>query len=98
MIAVPGNFTHPTLLRIALFRLLITGKNTSGRRPAEIPAAGSLFAIAQSQASSGTKKPRRGFPPGAHFVSFNFANRTFRRFVSTRNAIRLGNYFSAGLK
>jgi ABC-type uncharacterized transport system substrate-binding protein len=27
------------------------------------------------------KKPRRGFPPGAHFVSFNFANTLFRRFV-----------------
>jgi hypothetical protein len=24
------------------------------------------------------KKPRRGFPPGAHFVSFNFLNRSFR--------------------
>jgi hypothetical protein len=27
------------------------------------------------------KKPRRGFPPGAHFVSFNFPNRSFQRFV-----------------
>jgi hypothetical protein len=27
------------------------------------------------------KKPRRGFPPEAHFVSLNFTNRSFRRFV-----------------
>jgi hypothetical protein len=27
------------------------------------------------------KKPRRSFPPGAHFLSLNFTNRSFRRFV-----------------
>jgi hypothetical protein len=30
-----------------------------------------------------TKKPRRGFPPGAHFLSFNFTNILIWGFVST---------------
>jgi hypothetical protein len=36
-----------------------------------------------ASASPAQQKSRRGFPAGTHFASFNFANRSFRRFVST---------------
>jgi hypothetical protein len=36
-----------------------------------------------ASASLAQQKSRRGFPAGTHFASFNFANRSFRRFVST---------------
>ena len=32
------------------------------------------------------KKPRRGFPPGAHFVSFNFGNNLSWGVVSSAEA------------
>jgi hypothetical protein len=52
-----------------------------GRGHEQEHLCGSRIPIAQRHRTK--TKPRRGLPPGAHFVSFNFTNTTIRRVPST---------------
>jgi hypothetical protein len=93
----------PALGHSSLLSLLITGKKQAAGSRRRSPGTHLVlsWSCIQSRwgaADRGHEKTRRGFPPGAHFVSFNFANTpicTTRStlFFSAAGANSSGNIF-----